>query len=180
MHRGRHALLAVAFVQRHGSGRHVDDQWTVQADRQVAASEPRPHHPGQVLVEVGHQRFSALERDDVPLPEAIRTLEVRNRAAETAVVAGQPVELPGDPLGGGRCDRQRLSQARHDPADVRAETLERVDKGRPVALGIEGHVGGHTAKAGVLGVATERVGAAIAGTMEGNSASIMAFRERSR
>ena len=93
-----------------------------------------------------------------PSQRRFRTLEVRNRAAETAVVAGQPVELPGDPPRRRSVRPAASVSARHNPTDVRAEALERVDKFRPVALRIEGHVGGHTAKAGVLGVATERVG----------------------
>ena len=156
--RRRQSLGPIAFVQRHRAGRDVGDQREVQPDGQAAVPERRRHHPAQVVVEVGHQRLGALEGDDVAFPQAFRSAEVADGAAEAAVVVGQPVELPGDTRAGVAGDGQPPPQAGQDPADGRTPALDGVGETGTVAFGVEGEIGRHLGEPGARGVALEEVG----------------------
>ena len=151
-------LRPVALVQRDRAGWDAGDEGQVEPDGEIAVPERRGHHPPQVVVETGHQRLAALEGDDVAFPEPLRPVHVGDDAADAPVVAGQPVELPGDALAGVGGDGQPPPQPGEDGANRRTPALERAKDSRALALDVEGEVGPNLDEPRALGVALETVG----------------------
>ena len=157
VHRRRDTLLAQALVERHRPRWNIGHQWEVEPQWQVTPSKRCRHHPLQVLVEVGHQWLGALEGDDVSGPQLLRTPETRYRAAQTAEVPRQSVELAHDPSRGVRCDGYPAPEPRHDASDVRAQRFERGEQPGPFLLRVLDHIGHHVGEPGLFGVASQWV-----------------------